>query len=106
MTSEELDVWANHFTAFHARFASLFDRSEPREQARKYLRGLLSTAERKNGWPLAEIVGDATPDGTQRLLYSARWDADAARDRLLDFVIEHFAESEGIGVLDETGFLK
>jgi SRSO17 transposase len=106
MTAEELDRWADHFTAFHARFADLFDRSEPREQARKYLRGLLSAAERKNGWQLAEIVGDSTPDRTQRLLYAACWDADAARDRLIDFVIERFGEADGIGVLDETGFLK
>src|SRR5260221_5775415 len=42
----------------------------------------------------------------QRLLYRVPWDADAARDRLQQFVIETFADPEGIGVVDETGFLK
>jgi hypothetical protein len=41
MTEEELEQWRDEFEAFHARFADLFERSESREQARKYLRGLL-----------------------------------------------------------------
>ncbi len=64
MTPEELEVWAEDFEAFHARFAHLFARSEPREQAAKYLRGLLAPIPRKNGWQVAEAVGDVTPDRT------------------------------------------
>jgi len=106
MTPEELEAWAEDFEAFHARFAHLFARSEPREQAAKYLRGLLSPIPRKNGWQVAEAVGDMTPDRTQRLLYRAQWDADAARDELIAFVVETLGDPEGIGVVDETGFLK
>jgi SRSO17 transposase len=106
MTSEELEQWAESFAAFHARFAPLFRRRETREQAAKYLRGLLAPLERKTGWQLAEALGDATPDRTQRLLYRAGWDADAARDLLQQFVIETFGDPAGIGVVDETGFLK
>jgi len=51
-------------------------------RARAYLGGLLSGLERKNGWSLAEFAGDTTPDGMQRLLNHARWDADAVRDAL------------------------
>ena len=87
MTLQELDQWENSFQSFHARFADLFPRFESREQARKYLRGLLAPVERKNGWQLAEIVGDESPDRMQRLLYQVNWDPDAARDRLEDFVI-------------------
>ena len=43
------------------RLAPYFERAEPRQRAMAYLRGLLSPAERKNSWPLAEISGDATP---------------------------------------------
>jgi hypothetical protein len=68
MTLDELDNWAASFEAFHARFADLFARSESREQAKKYVRGLLANVERKNGWQLAEVVRDTTPDRTQRLL--------------------------------------
>jgi SRSO17 transposase len=106
MTEEELEQWQEDFDAFHARFADLFERSESREQARKYLRGLLTEAERKNSWQVAEAVGDRIPDRMQRLLYRVPWDADAARDRLQQFVIETFGDPEGIGVVDETGFLK
>ncbi len=106
MELTELDGWAEDFEAFHSRFAPLFGRSEGREQAAKYLHGLLSPVERKNGWQLAEAVGDPTPDATQRLLYSTKWDADAARDELQRFVIEVFGDPEGIGVVDETGYLK
>ena len=100
------DALAADFEAFHARFASLFARSEPREQAIKYVRALMGAAARRNGWQLAEAIGDQTPDRVQRLLYGANWSADAARDRLMDFTIEQFGDPQGIGVLDETGFLK
>lgn len=106
MELNELDEWADNFEAFHSRFAPLFGRSEAREQAAKYLHGLLSPVERKNGWQLAEAVGDRTPDATQRLLYSTKWDADRARDELQRFVISVFGDPDGIGVVDETGFIK
>src|SRR5260370_32209128 len=106
MTLAELDQWCEAFEQFHARFADLFERSESREQARKYLRGLLANVGRKNSWQLAEVVGDALPDRMQRLLYQVPWDAEAARDRLQQFVIETFGDEEGIGVVDETGFPK
>ena len=81
MTTEELDEWAVDFERFCARFADVFGRKEPRAQAAKYLRGLLASVPRKNGWQVAEAVGDRIPDATQRLLYQAQWRADAARDR-------------------------
>ena len=106
MTIEELEAWQDEFEQFHARFADLFERSESREQAKKYLRGLLAQADRKNSWQVAEAVGDRIPDRMQRLLYRVPWDADAARDRLQRFVIETCGDDEGIGVVDETSFLK
>lgn len=106
MRLEDFDRWADSFAAFHARFGALFSRRETRDQAAKYVRGLLAPVERKNGWQVAEAVGDATPDRTQRLLYRADWDADAARDILQDFVTETFGDPDGIGVVDETGILK
>jgi SRSO17 transposase len=52
------------------------------------------------------VVGDETPDRTQRLLYQDQWDADEARDILQELVKETFGEGEGIGIVDESGFLK
>ena len=82
MTAEELDEWRVDFLRFCARFADVFGRKEPRAQAAKYLRGLMSSVPRKNSWQVAEVVGDRIPDAMQRLLYKSKWSADAARDRL------------------------
>jgi SRSO17 transposase len=106
MELEELAPWAESFAAFCARFDDLFQRSESRGQARKYLRGLLAPVERKTTWQLAEVAHDATPDRMRRRLYRVAWDAEAARDRLQQFVIERFGDPAGIGVLDETGVPK
>jgi hypothetical protein len=83
-----------------------FARSEVRQRARDYLHGLLSGAERKNGWQLAEVAGNATPYGLQHLLGRANWDADAVRDDLREYVLEHLAGDESVLVVDETGFIK
>jgi SRSO17 transposase len=61
---------------------------------------------RKNGWQLAEHAGETTPDGMQRLLTTARWDADALRDDVRGYVVEHLGDPGGVLVVDETGFLK
>jgi SRSO17 transposase len=69
------------------------------------VRGLLSGAERKNGWQLAETAGHATPYGLQHLLGRARWDADAVRDALRGYVLDTLAADDAVLVVDETGFL-
>ena len=71
-----------------------------------YIRGLLSVTERKNGWQLAELAGEATPDGMQRLLNTAKWDADQVRDDLQQFILRHLTDPEAVLVVDETDFLK
>jgi SRSO17 transposase len=106
VTAPDLDRWGEEFEAFHARFASFFRRREPRELARQYLRGLLSPAQRKNGWQLAQAVGARTPDPLQHLLYGARWDAEAVLGELQRFVVEHFGHPEGVAVVDESAFPK
>ena len=91
---------------YHRRFEGFFQRSEPREQSRKYLHALVTAPDRRNGWELAESSGDSLPDPTQRLLYRSHWDADAVRDEHIRFAIEHIGEEDGTFISDETGFLK
>jgi SRSO17 transposase len=99
--------WSESLGDLHARIAHRFARSEARERVRRYLAGLLGRIERKNGWQMAEAIGERDPQGVQRLLNSAKWDADAVRDDLGEYVLEHLADGEtGILVVDETGFLK
>lgn len=69
-------------------------------------KGLLSRAERKNGWQLAQAVGHKRPDRLQCLLERAKWNADSARDDLMAYVDEQMRNQEVALVLDETGFIK
>ena len=102
-----LDRWSAALAEVHARIAHRFRRVEVRERARRYLTGLLARVERKNGWQLAEAIGEADPHGVQRLLNEATWDADGVRDDLRAYVIEHLGDAaSGVLIVDETGFLK
>lgn len=102
----EVEAWAAGLAEVHARIAPRFARSEPRERVLAYVRGLLAPLEKKNSWTLAERAGEAIPDGMQRLLATADWDADAVRDDVRDYVVEHLGDPNGVLVVDETGFLK
>jgi hypothetical protein len=46
----DVDEWAQELESLHTCIASRFARAEPRRRALAYLRGLLSSVERKNGW--------------------------------------------------------
>src|SRR5947199_5422286 len=103
---KEAEGWARGLDEVVARLAPRFGRVEPRRRASAYLRGLLAPLGRKNGWQLAEAAGDRTPDGMQDFLSRMRWDADAVRDALRAYVVEHLGDPEAVLVLDETGFVK
>ncbi|MHB8630123.1 MAG: IS701 family transposase [Aggregatilineales bacterium] len=98
--------WQGAFKAFFAPFGRFFKRSESRESAQRYMRGLLADVTRKNCWQLAEVMGETHPDGLQHLLYGADWDADAVCQQLRTMVIEQLGYEPGIGVIDESGFVK
>ncbi len=99
-------AWGAGLDALHARIAGRFRRAEARARAKRYLAGLLDRVERKNGWQLAEHLGEAGPQGVQRLLNGAGWDADAVRDDLRAYVVEQLGATNGVLIIDETGFLK
>jgi SRSO17 transposase len=93
--------------AVHARIAGRFGRPEVRARARRYLDGLLGRVERKNGWQLAEAIGEPGPQGVQRLLNAATWDAEGVRDDLRAYVVEHLGDAaSGVLIVDETSFVK
>jgi SRSO17 transposase len=99
--------WSRELGALHERVSRRFARSEARERVKRYLLGLLGRVERKNGWQMAEAIGEHDPQGVQRLLNSAEWDADEVRDDLREYVLEHLGEEEtGVLIVAETGFLK
>src|SRR3954466_4068204 len=106
-TSAAIADWREGLEALHTRIAHRFRRAEARERARRYLAGLLDRVERKNGWQLAEAMGEAGPRGVQRLLSAAAWDADAVRHDLRAYVVDPLGDdASGVLIVDETGFLK
>ncbi len=105
-TPTQVVQWAQALIHLHARIASRFARPEPHRRALKYLQGILSTIERKNSWQLAEQAGEARPDGMQRLLSSAVWDADGVRDDVRTYALEQLGCESAILVMDESGFPK
>ncbi len=75
-------------------------------EAEKYIKGLMSRAERKNGWQMAEVLGESTPYKIQQFIGRGRWSADELRDVLQKYVKEKFQDESAVLVVDETGFLK
>ena len=109
MDKQETTVVAATVAAVEAiggRLRPRFRRSTAHGHACAYLRGLLSDAERKNGWQLAEQAGYRQPRAIQRVLDRAVWDADAIRDDLRAYVVDALGDPAGVLVVDETGFLK
>src|SRR5260221_2422184 len=105
-TPAALGAAADEVPRVAARRGPRFAREEARLRTQAYLRGLLSPVARKNAWQLAEAAGDRTPYATQHLLGRADWDADAVRDDLRAYVVEHLGAPEAVLVVDETGVVK
>lgn len=97
---------AGELKALHERFVHRFSRSEPRESALAYTRGLIAPLERKNGWTLAAEAGNAGPDRIHRLLNQIGWNADEVLDDGRDYVVEYLGDPEAVLIVDDTGFLK
>lgn len=101
-----VESWTEYLVDIEQRLGPYFARSEAHQRAMTYVQGLLSPAEQKNNWQLAEAMGYATPYGFQNLLGRASWAADAVRDELQQYVRDYLADPEAILIIDETGFLK
>src|SRR5437660_916600 len=74
------EVWTSALNELSQRIRRYFVRQEPHQRAFAYVQGLMSSVERKNGWQMAEEVGETTPYAMQHLLDRAKWDCDGVRD--------------------------
>jgi SRSO17 transposase len=101
-----MDRWESELVSLLTRIRPLFYRTESKKHAEQYVRGLLSPLERKNGWTIAEHVGELGPAALQRLLNLSPWDADALLGLNREYAMEHLADPAGILVADPTGFAK
>ena len=102
----DVQVWNVYWAQVERRIGPVFARSDAHKRAMTYLAGLLSPAERKNSWQLAEMMGAPNPYGFQHLLGRADWQPDTLRDFLRTYVTDYLADVDAVGVIDETGFLK
>ena len=101
-----LELWASSLRDVKARMRALFTQERVAASAGQFLDGLLGDERRKTGWMRAEAAGDPGPWRQQALLGRGRWNADALRDIVRDYVIETLAAADAVLVIDETGFLK
>jgi SRSO17 transposase len=103
---ETLELWAASLREVKARMRPLFTQDRVAASASLFLDGLLGEDRRKTGWMRAEAAGDPGPWRQQAILGRGRWDADALRDIVREYVVETLAEPDAVLVVDETGFLK
>ena len=101
-----LELWASSLRDVKERIGPLFEEKRTAASAGKFLDGLLGGEPRKTGWMRAEAAGDPGPWRQQAMLGRPRWDADALRDMVREYVLETLADKEAVLVIDETGFLK
>ncbi|MGA5361358.1 IS701 family transposase [Streptomyces purpurascens] len=99
-------TWDRELNDLFLRIGHRFGRADLRRRMRDYVRALLGPVGRKNGWQLAEHAGHRTPDGLQRLLNRATWNADDVRDDLQTYIADELGEDDGVLILDDTGFVK
>ena len=103
---ETVYQWSNILKSFQQRLSPHFARCEARQAAFNYIQALLSPVERKNGWQVAEQVGDANPYRVQHLLGRAQWDETQLCQEVRQYGVEGLGGLEDIFAIDETGFLK
>jgi SRSO17 transposase len=101
-----LEVLASALRDVKGRMRQLFAQERTAVNAGLFLDGLLSEEQRKTGWMRSEAAGDAGPWRQQELLGRDRWNADALRDVVGEYVVEHLRDDDAVLVIDETGFLK
>lgn len=93
--------------AFHAELVPLFGRTAVQRRSEQYVRGLLvQQTDRRNAENMAEMIEGATPRILQRLLMEAPWPTEQVIDRLQAYVGARLHTSDGVFVIDESGFPK
>ena len=101
MGFQNSDNWMTSFNNFFGHFEHLFKRRESRSCASVYIQGLLKDVRRKNCWQVADAMGFDDPQALQRLLYEAKWDDCAVREKLRKVTVTKLESEPGVAVIDE-----
>lgn len=99
-------LWQTSLEEAKGLIRPLFTQERVALSAGLFLEGLLGPERRKTGWMRAEAAGDPGPWRQQAILGRGRWDAEALRDVVRDYVVERLGDDDAVLVIDETGFLK
>ena len=91
-----LELWASSLREVKARMRGLFTQDRVAASAGLFLDGLLGDERRKTGWMRAEAAGDPGPWRQQAILGRGRWDADALRDIVRDYVVEMLGADDAV----------
>ena len=81
-TGQEVFRWIEEVDSVARLIGPRFSRRDLRVHSANYLRGLISRVERKNGWQLAEELGERTPTNLQHFVARSGWSANKVRDDL------------------------
>jgi SRSO17 transposase len=88
--------------AFLNQFDDCFYRSQPREHLNSYVKGQVSSLERKSAEPMA-LLAKTPPRTLQRFLSYVHWDEQRLRDRIQWMVARDHCHPNAIGTVDDTG---
>lgn len=90
---------------FLARFSHCFPGAEPRSLCTTYMRGLLSSNERKNVERIA-LQSGVPPRTLQEFLASYKWDEHGLRKEVQRIVANEHRSVNSVGIIDETSHVK
>lgn len=105
MSLQDIAALGKLLAQFLGLFADCFRRPAGRLLLAVYVRGLLSSVQRKNVEAMA-LAQRVAPRTLQRFLETIRWDEERLRDRCQQLVAAEHADPEALGVIDETGTAK
>jgi SRSO17 transposase len=92
-------------TRFLHQFDDCFGRVTTRRYLDVYVEGQLGDLPRKSIEPMADAIGEP-PRNLQQFLSLFRWNEEAVRDRLQQYVARRHGHRDSVGVIDETSFVK
>jgi SRSO17 transposase len=109
LSPHDVDGLVEELRAYHAIYSPLFQRREQREQAAKYLQGLLLDLPRQSIEPRVLALEGAQPHAVRAMpqfISEGRWDDTALLHRHWQEVDRDLGEDDGVLILDGSDFPK
>jgi len=105
MDAEQIRQLEPLLASYLGRFGACFARRDTQAHFPVYVRGQLSELPRKSVEPMA-LAADSPVRTLQEFLTHLTWDENRMRKQVASIVAQEHADSDSIGVIDETGWVK